>query len=464
MKGRIFFLDDDELIVSMLARGLAKDGYSTQVHITSENIIDKIASWHPDVILLDINLGEDRNGLDILQEVKKEEIKAPVIMLTGDDTAESAIRAMKLGAADYLTKPFNLDEVKIVIEKILENSKLKEEVKYLRNTSSQAGYQMVGESAPMKKIQENAQMLATAQVQTVLITGESGTGKEVLARNIHGWRHLPGESGEETTAPFIAVNCTAIPEHLVESELFGHVKYAFTDAKADKKGVFELADEGTLLLDEIGDMRMDLQSKFLRVLEERTVRRLGGKIDLPVEVMVIATTNTDLHSAVAEGAFRKDLFYRLSTFAIHLPALRERKEDIPALAAHFLKVFAQKYGKKKLNGFSAEAEDILCSYHWPGNIRELRNVVERCVVLENAETITPDNLPSNLDSQELRGEGGNESAPLTLPEGGISLEELEKDLIRQALERANYNQTKAAKLLNISYDALRYQVKKYNLK
>jgi DNA-binding NtrC family response regulator len=463
-KGRIFLLDDDELIISMLARGLQKEGYATQVQTSTENIVHKIDSWHPDLVLLDINLGEDRNGLDILAEVKREKIQTPVVMLTADDTAESAIKAMKLGAADYLTKPFNMEEVKIVIENILENARLKEEVDYLRKTGCAAAeVEMVGESSALKKIRKNAEMLATAQVQTILITGESGTGKEVLARNIHYWRHLRQADKNDQPPPFIAVNCTALPENLIESELFGHTKWAFTDAKADKKGVFEMADGGTLLLDEIGDMRLDLQSKFLRVLEDRKVRRLGGKIDLPVEVTVIATTNKELKPAVQDGEFRQDLFYRLCTFAIHLPPLRERTDDILPLARYFLTFFAQKYSKRQLKGFSPEAEEVLCFYHWPGNIRELKNVIERCVVLENTEIVTPENLPADLSGRAPTLET-HEAGRLLLPENGISLEEVERDLIRQALDRTENNQTKAAKLLNISYDTLRYQVKKFGFK
>jgi DNA-binding NtrC family response regulator len=464
-KARIFMLDDDELIISMLARGLQKEGYATQVHTNTDNIIHKIDSWHPDLLLLDINLGGERDGLDILAEVKREKILTPVVMLTADDTAESAIRAMKLGAADYLTKPFHMEEVKIVIEHILENARLKEEVDYLRKTGSAATEcEMVGESAAIKKIKKSAEMLATAQVQTILITGESGTGKEVLARSIHYWRHLREEEKNDQPPPFIAINCAALPENLIESELFGHTKWAFTDAKADKKGVFEMADGGTLLLDEIGDMRLDLQSKFLRVIEDRKVRRLGGKIDLPVEVTVIATTNKELKPAVLGGEFRQDLFYRLCTFAIHLPPLRERRDDIPFLARHFLTFFAQKYFKRQLQGFSAEAEKVLCSYDWPGNIRELKNVIERCVVLENAEIITPENLPADLAGLPSSLPEALEPGRIMLPEEGISLEEVEKELIRQALERTEHNQAKAAKLLSISYDTLRYQVKKYGLK
>jgi DNA-binding NtrC family response regulator len=462
-KGRIYLVDDDELIVSMLARSLKKEGYETQVQTGPENILAAVDAWQPDLLLLDINLGAEQNGLDILKAVKGERAETPVVMLTADDSAESAIAAMKLGAADYLTKPFNIEEVQIVIAKILENSRLKEEAKYLRRACAPCAEQdMVGDSPLMRGIKAKAEKLARAQVQTILITGPSGTGKEVLARYVHNWRHFSqATTPGDRNAPFIPVNCTALPEHLIESELFGHTKGAFTDAKEEKKGVFELADGGTLLLDEIGDMRPELQGKLLRVLEDRRVRRLGGKVDIGVEVTVIAATNKDLKQAVADGSFREDLYYRLSTFAIDLPSLHQRPEDIPRLAHHFLVFFAAKYLNRDVKGFSAEAEQVLGAYKWPGNIRELRNVIERCVVLENTETITPDHLPLELRGGRFAGEGL--PSRIILPAEGLSLEEVEKELIRQALDRAGHNQTKAAKLLRISYDSLRYQAKKHGL-
>lgn len=462
-RGRIFLIDDEELIVTMLARALRKEGYETKIQTNADDVVNKIASWHPDLVLLDIHLEEDRDGLDILADIKEEEIDTQVVMLTADDTAESAIRAMKLGAADYLTKPFNIDEVKIVIETIIEKKRLQDEVIYLRKANSATLVNdMVGQSPAMLKLTENAKKIAEAKAETVLITGDSGTGKEVMARYIHNWRHLR-EGEKKGHVPFITINCTALPENLIESELFGHVRGAFTDAKTDQKGMFELADGGTILLDEIGDMRLDLQSKFLRVLEERKVRRLGGRIDLPIEVTVISTTNKDLKAAVANKEFRQDLFFRLNLFSIHLPPLRERKEDIPLLAANFLVHFSQKYMKKNIKAFSPEAMKIITSYAWPGNIRELKNVIERVVVLENEEIIKPKHLAIGLTAEEsfaLQHEEGR----LTLPDEGISLEEVEKDLIEQALARTKGNQTKAAKLLNITYDTLRYQVKKYDLK
>ena len=467
MKGRIFLLDDEELIITMLARALRKEGFETQLQTSSQDIIKKIEAWQPDLVLLDINLDEDRNGLDILKEIKKEKIDTQVVMLTGDDSADSAIRAMKIGAADYLTKPFNVDEVIMVIKGILEKAKLKDEVHYLRKTRKDYDHhEMKVESPVLKELIEQAKTIASAGVQTILITGESGTGKEVLARNIHRWMHQEaGEAFEDI--PYITVNCTALPDNLIESELFGHTKWAFTDAKTDKKGMFELADGGTILLDEIGDMRGEPQSKFLRVLENRTIRRLGGKVDLPVELTVIATTNRDLKQAVADKEFREDLFFRLNTFALHLPPLRERREDIPLLARYFCDYFSNKYAKKDIKGFSAETEKSLYDYNWPGNIRELKNVIERCIVLGNNKIINPEHLPLELKcgtESTFSLVERRKTARLILPEKGISLDEVEKDLIKQALERVDNNQTKASKLLNISYDSLRYQVKKFDLK
>jgi len=465
INGRIFLLDDDELIVTMLSRALRNEGFETHVQTSSDDIIKKMEAWHPNVILLDINLGEDRNGLDILAEIKANELDVQVVMLTGDDTAESAIKAMKIGAADYLTKPFNIDEVIMVVKGALEKVKLNDEVRYLRKSRMDyAHHEMVGESQVLKELIENAKKIATAGVPTILITGESGTGKEVLARYMHYWMHQErGENPEDV--PYIAVNCTALPDNLIESELFGHTKGAFTDARMDKKGMFELADGGTILLDEIGDMRADLQSTFLRVLENRKIRRLGGTVDLLVDVNVIATTNRDLKEAVAVKDFREDLFFRLSTFSMHLPPLRSRREDISLLARYFLENFKQKYAKKDLEGFTSEAEKRLIEYNWPGNVRELKNVVERCVVLANSELISLENVPLELGAEgDLPFVERRKNPRLILPEEGISLDDVEKDLIRQAMDRAGNNQTKAAKLLNMSYDTLRYQIKKYNLK
>jgi DNA-binding NtrC family response regulator len=459
-KGRIFIVDDDEIIVSMLTRALKKVDYEVRSESTTEDIVKKIQSWSPDVLLLDITL-PGRSGIDILEELSDIKIDAQVIMLTADDSAETAVRAMKLGAKDYLTKPFNIDEVRIVLKNVIETNRLKEEVDYLRKISSELiEKDIVGESAEIAEMKDKIEKLSQAHVSNVLITGESGTGKELVARQIH---HLMYGDGSSGYAPFIGVNCTALSETLIESELFGYEKGAFTDAKTNKKGLFEVARGGVLLLDEIGDMKLDLQGKLLRVLEERTVRRIGGKDDIPIDVTVIATTNRDLEDAVDKGEFRKDLFYRLNAFAIHILPLKDRKRDIMLLANHYLNYFSQKYGKKTIKGFSPEAEQVFVNHNWPGNIRELKNIMERIVVLENTELITPEHLPKDMIAPDLKT-ASEADGDFTLPDKGISLEELERDLIGQALERTNHNKAKAAKLLDITYDTLRYQMKKYGLK
>jgi DNA-binding NtrC family response regulator len=458
-RGRIFLIDDDELIVNMLSRSLKKAGYTVQTATTTEGIMDRIESSYPDIVLLDINL-PGMSGIEILEKIQERGIQTQVLMLTADDTAETAIRAMKLGAADYLTKPFNMEEVKIVLGKVIEQERLQDEVNYLRRVRSQTlTFEIIGESAPMREIKEKAEKLAKARVQTVLITGESGTGKELMARFIH--RTMFGGRGIQCI-PFIAVNCTALPHHLVESELFGFVKGAFTDAKSDRKGMFELASGGSILLDEIGDMDPNLQSKLLRVIEDRSIWRVGGKAPIPIDVTMIATTNRNIEDALKKEGFRKDLFYRLSTFSLHVPPLRERREDIPLLCRHFLTLFAGLYNKKLIKDFSSEAVSLLRSYDWPGNVRELKNVVERVVVLESAEVIEPAHLPISIRNGESPSEAQPASSFL-LPKEGISMDDLEKNLIAQALRRSKNNKALAAKLLDMTYDTLRYKVKKYEL-
>jgi DNA-binding NtrC family response regulator len=459
-KGKIFLLDDDELIVSMLSRALRGDGYEVRSESSPDGAVDRIRAFSPDVTLLDINM-PGASGMDILGEIVGQEIPTQVVMLTSDDTAETAVKAMKAGARDYLTKPFNLDEVKIVLGQIIERANLRQEVEYLRRVCPSEGQrEIIGNTNVMHKLRARCEKLAEAGVPIVLITGESGTGKEVFARYMHDRMHRKDPS---VFAPFVGINCAALPEQLIESELFGHDKGAFTDAKADKKGVFEQAYGGSLLLDEIGEMRQDLQSKLLRVLEERKVRRIGGKEDIAFEATVFATTNRNLEAAVEKGAFRVDLFYRLNAFAVHLPPLRERREDIPLLARHFLAEYSKKYKKPGVKDFSPGALECLASYRWPGNCRELRNVVERIVVLETDEVVRPEHLPAEILQERAKPKEEQAGAALTIPDAGLSLEEVEKTLIRQALEKAGNNKTVAARLLGITYDSLRYQVKKLGL-
>ncbi len=458
-KGRIYLIDDDELIVSMLSRVLKGGGYDVRTATNSDGIVGKIKSWSPSIVLLDINL-PGRNGIDILKEIVDRDIPTQVVMLTADDTAETAVKAMKLGAVDYLTKPFNVEEVKIVLRNVMEQETLKREVTYLRKINSEMfEREIIGESNAVREVKAKIEKMAQASVSTILITGESGTGKELFARYAHRLMHGAIGSGY---APFIRINCAALPETLLESELFGHEQGAFTDAKADKKGLFEAAQGGSILLDEIGEMKSSLQAKLLRVLEERTVRHIGGSEEIPIDATVIATTNKKLAEMVETGEFRRDLFFRLSTFHLYAPPLRQRTEDIPLLARHFLTTFSQQYNKK-IKSFSPEAEAHLVAYAWPGNIRELRNLVERLVVLESEEVIRPEHLPEWLTGRRGLAAKASGNGTFALPEAGISLDEVEKNLIQQALERTQNNKAQAAKLLGISYDTLRYQVKKYGL-
>jgi DNA-binding NtrC family response regulator len=458
-KGKVFLLDDEELIVSVLAKSLKREGYEVYPETETDGVIEKLKSWAPDVLMMDIRM-PDRNGIDILEEIKDSQIETQVVMLTADDAVETAVKAMKLGAVDYLTKPFNTDEVKIVIGNIIQNQNLRHEVDYLRKAYTEVFEKdMIGESAALKELEEKILKIAQAQVSNILVTGESGAGKELVARHIH---KLMFDQDSSWNAPFISVNCAAMPESLLESQLFGHEKGSFTDAKSDKKGLFELAKGGTILLDEIGDMKLDLQSKLLRVLEDRKVRRIGGKGEIEVNVTVIATTNRNLSEAVNTEDFRRDLFFRLSTFYLHIVPLRERVDDIPLLAEHFVSHFATKYKKKKIKGFSPEAQQALVAYAWPGNVRELKNLVERIVVLESEDIIQPQHLPKWIFGESITT-GQPAAEKFILPDAGISLEDVEKDLILQALEKADNNKTQAARLLNISYDTLRYQVKKYGL-
>jgi transcriptional regulator with PAS, ATPase and Fis domain len=308
------------------------------------------------------------------------------------------------------------------------------------------------------ELKEKVERIAEARVSSILITGESGVGKDVIARNIHRMMHGTAVS---SAIPFIAVNCSALPDTLLESELFGYEKGAFTDAKKSKKGLFEVAAGGTLLLDELGEMKLSLQSKLLRVLEERVVRRIGGQEEIPIDVTVIATTNRNLPAAVERGEFRTDLYYRLNAFSLNVPPLRERKEDIPVLAGHFLAAFANEYNKK-IEGFSTEAENLLIAYPWPGNVRELKNVIQGMVVLQNTKVIMPEHLPLELRGSAMPEEQRRQER-FVLPAAGISLDAFEKDLIVQALEKADHNKTSAAKLLGVSYDSFRYQLKKFGL-
>jgi len=376
-----------------------------------------------------------------------------VLLITAYGSIDTAIQAIRLGAYDYITKPFDLETIVLSVNNALEASRLKKEVTYFRSQENvRSGlHRIIGQSPAMREVRQRVEQIAQSEASTVLLEGESGTGKDLVARTIHTASARAGQ-------PFIEVNCAALPETLIESELFGHEPGAFTDAKTRKTGLLELAHRGTVYLDEIGDMNPTLQSKLLAVIENKRFRRVGGVRDLSVDVRFIAATNRDLAATVQMGHFRKDLFYRLNVFSITLPPLRERLSDLPLLIDFLLGELRKEF-KKKIVGLSPEAHRVLARYHWPGNVRELRNVLERALILCEGENIEPEHLPPEL------------IAPLSspqpagflfkLPPQGIPLETVERDLIRQALEICGGNQIRAAKLLSISRDVLRYRLKKF---
>lgn len=458
VKGRIFVIEDDELIGAMLVRAMKKAGHKVRLETSTEKILEKISAWSPDITMLDIKL-PDKSGMEILAEIKEQGIQSQVIMLTADDSAETSVKAMKLGAIDYLTKPFNIDEVLMVLAGVLEKEKLKDEVSYFRSRCQARNQKtFISEDSLTKELITEVQALATAGVDNVFLTGESGTGKELIAS------HLYQLISQDSQAPLIRVNCAALPETLLEAELFGHAKGSFTDATQDKKGLFELADGGCLLLDEITEMKVELQSKLLRALEERRIRRVGGLEEIPVSVTVIATTNKDLAVEVENGSFRLDLFYRLNTFHLHVPPLRRRQADILPLAEYFLEQYNQRYKKNSIKGFSEESKRMMLAYSWPGNVRELKNVIERLVVLKSPVSIEPHHLPPEIGMGIQSPASHSATGQFVLPPDGIDVEELEKNLIGQAMEQAGQNQKNAARLLRMKYDTFRYKLKKHGLK
>jgi len=450
-KNKILVVDDEQLIRWSIEQNLKKQGYEVLTAANGEDALKLAREEQPELILLDIQM-PGISGMEVLEKVKEFDDDIVVIMVTAHGGLETAVSAMRLGAYDYINKPFNFDEMAIVIRKALETSSLRREVAGLRSEHKKIGPpNIVGASKHMKNVLAMMDKVAKSEAATVLVQGESGTGKELVAK----WLHYKSNRAEK---PFIAINCAAVPATLLESELFGHEKGAFTDAKVTKKGLFELADGGTIFLDEIGDMEIGMQAKLLRFLEDRTFRRIGGAKIITVDIRIISATNKDLLKAIEEKSFRNDLYYRLQVIPIFLPPLRERKEDILPLANHFIENYNREFNKH-VKGISGMAEKMLVDYHWPGNIRELKNVIERAIILGNEETLLLEHLPL-----EIIAKGASSAPPITsikLPPEGFDIEEVEKELIRQALETTEWNQSKAAKKLNLGIDAFRYRMKKF---
>ena len=406
----------------------------------------------PDLVLLDIQL-PGINGIHVLEKIKEHDEDIIVIMVTANSGLENAVNAMRLGAFDYISKPFNLDEMAIVLKKALDTSDLRQEVVRLRTETKKNGPpNIIGESRQITRLMGVLDKVSRSEASSVLVQGESGTGKELVAKWIH-------YSSSRADKPFIAINCAAVPATLLESELFGHDKGAFTDAKATKKGLFELADGGTVFLDEIGDMEMGMQAKLLRFLEDRSFRRIGGGRVYTVDVRIISATNKNLQKSIEDKTFRNDLYYRLQVIPIFLPSLRDRKEDIIPLANHFISVYNKDFNKK-IQNITGMAERIMTEYSWPGNVRELKNVIERAIILGNDDSLLLEHLPQEIFAHAVPPT----DAPVTsfrLPPEGIDIEEVEKELIRQALEVTEWNQSKAAKKLCLGIDAFRYRMKKF---
>ena len=448
-KKSILLIDDDDSLRRVMEFSLTEAGYAVRTAASGEEGLGLFGKDVFDAVITDITM-PGMSGMEVLSRVRERDERVPVVVITAYGTIESAVEAMKQGAFDYITKPFNRDELRITLEKALRMRRLERENVQLR-TAVQDRFRfdaIVGESAKIREVLDLAGRVASSDA-SVLITGESGTGKELLAKGIHF--NSPRSDG-----PFVAVNCAAIPENLIESELFGHVKGAFTGAVRDREGKFELAEGGTLFLDEIGDLRIDLQAKILRALQERQVDRVGGRQPLAVDVRIIAATNKDIERAVKEGAFREDLYYRLSVITLQMPPLRERREDIPLLAEHFLRKF-NSAGDVTLQ---PDALALLAAYGWPGNVRELENVIQRATVLRRGNSVTSAELPDKFKTETT----SVEHIILNLPEGGISLEDLEKSLIVKALEKHKGNQTRAAEYLGITRPTLIYRMDKYGLK
>jgi DNA-binding NtrC family response regulator len=450
--GKILVVDDESGVRYALTEALRSWGYESIQAGTVADGISMFAEEHPAVALLDIDL-PDGSGLDILSEIKAQQPETVVIMITGNVNVPNVLTALRGDAHDFIGKPIHLEELRITLRNALETRELRREVKLARRERTEAFSfdQILGESAAMKKAVELTRRVAGSDVTSILLQGETGTGKDLFARAIH-------QASARSNAPYLAINCAALPATLIESELFGYEKGAFTDAKQRKEGLFEQAQGGTIFLDEIGEMELSLQAKLLRVLEEGAFRRVGGLKDLPLDVRIVAASNQNLKKAGEEGTFRLDLFFRLSVIQVDIPPLRDRGNDILLLAQHYIDKANLKRSGRQLKGLSPEVASIFKSYRWMGNVRELRNVIERASILEDGEYVTATHLPADMI-------GGHESRPsggsgVVLPVDGIPLETVEVDLARQALARTGGNLTRAAKLLDISRDQLRYKLRK----
>lgn len=448
MKRKILIADDEPNMIWALKRALTKEGYEVLSVENGEEAVKTFEKEEPDLVILDLKMPK-MDGMEALKAIKEINHKVPVMMITAHGTTKVAVEAMKMGALDYILKPFDIEELRVTIRKALEYKTLNDEVRYLRGKLREESNQIIYKSRVMDDLMKMVYKVAPTDA-TVLIQAESGTGKELIANVIH-------EYSNRHKGPLIKINCGALPENLLESELFGYEKGAFTGATSRKKGKFELAHGGTIFLDEIGEISEAMQVKLLRVLQEKEFQRVGGEETIKGDFRVIAATNKNLHEMVDRGEFREDLYYRLNVIPIHIPPLRERREDIPLLVDYFIERYCRQMGKPKMS-ISKSALEKMMNYEWKGNIRELQNIVERGVILSYGSEITEDILPN-----DIRNASNTISSNFILPEEGVSLEEVERSFIIQALERTGYNQTRAAKLLGITRHTLMYRLEKYNI-
>ena len=448
-RATVLVVDDESLIRWSLVSRLKEEGYQT---LEAGTAADAVAQHREgaDLVLLDVGL-PDASGLTVLAQIKDADPDTLVIMLTAETGVETAVEAMKAGAFHYATKPFDLDEVMLVVGKALETTQLRREVRTLRARQAQpySARSIVGDSQPVVAVRELLHRIAVSPATTVLLTGESGSGKDLAAKVIH-------YNSSRAARPFMNITCSALPETLLESELFGHERGAFTGADRQKRGLLESADGGTVFLDEIGEMVPLLQAKLLRFLEEKSFKRVGGSSDIKVDVRVIAATNRSLEDEVKKGRFREDLYYRLNVMGVPLPPLRDRRDDVPLLLNHYIDSYNTEF-RKKVRGVTPGALAALKNYGWPGNVRELRNAVERAMLLTDGSELAEEHFPM------LRSQGSSLWAEVALPPAGINLEELERSLVVQALERSGWNQTKAAMLLGLNRDQIRYRIEKFKL-
>jgi len=443
----LLIVDDEELVRWSLRERFTRDGYTVLEAGTAASALEQ-ATPAVDLVLLDYRL-PDGDGLTVLRHIKETSPDTLVILMTAFSTVENAVAAMKHGAYHYLNKPFNLDDVSAMVEKALETSRLRREVRLLRGTQSREfGFDaIIGASPAMVAAKSLLERIASSPATTVLLTGETGTGKDLAAKAIH-------YNSDRASKPFVNITCSALPEQLLESELFGHERGSFTDARQQKRGLLETADGGTVFLDEIGEMTPGLQAKLLRFLEERTFKRVGGLTDIRVDVRVIAATNQELEDQVKAGKFRDDLFYRLQVMPVSLPPLRERRGDIAMLVDYYIDRYNREF-RKRVRGLLPEARTLLEQYRWPGNVRELRNAIERAMLLADGEWLGAEDFVTLSRTPS--------SATFRLPPEGVNLETVERQLLVQALERAGGNQTQAGHLLGINRDQVRYRIEKFGL-